>query len=262
MGARVTVVGRDGRLYVFLAPSSNVVGDPEGLARILVFDPTTDSVELREADFPEMGSDIEGAAGADGLLYLFAWGPELTTVWVYDPVTNSDAQGGPVDFPLPHAFDAASGPDGTIYLVETFNAVARIHRYDPEVQEATLVAELAWHTHAMVADPDGRLVLVGRDGVGVYDPSDESWQTTPATGVSNQWSVMSEAAGPAGQVLISDFSDEYLLFDEGRWAAAEPPGHVEGTLDFVDGRWVSVGTLERGEAREPSTFVISVSDPS
>lgn len=262
MGAHATVVGRDGRLYAFLAPASNYIGDPEGPARILVFDPEIDSVEVREADFPVMGGDIEGAAGADGLIYLFAWGPESTRVWVYDPATNSDAQGGYVDFPVPHAFDVASGPDGTIYLLEAVNFEARIHRYDPETQAATLVVDLDWHTHAMVADPDGRLVLAGRDGVGIYDPSDDSWQTTPATGLGLTWYVMSEAAGADGQVLLGDYENQYLHFDEGRWAAAQPPGHVGGTLDFVDGRWVSIGTLERGEAREPSTFVISVSDPS
>ena len=245
-----SAVGPDGRLYtLFWNARVPNRGRQLDVSPIMVFDPTDASVELRMPAGSRIGTDAQAVGGTDGLLYVFGWGAETTSVFAYDPATDAFVPDAETEIPVV-AWDAALGDDGTIYLLSTPNGATAIHAYDPATQSVSLVAEAAHSGASLISDPEGNLVVLGEDGVWVYDLEDASWhQLTDELpwGMSRRMA----AAGPDGRIVVATIAGELGYFDGVEWELL-PVTREIGGVSYLNDHWLLL-TVETAPAPGPTT---------
>ena len=245
-----SAVGPDGRLYtLFWNARVPNRGRQLDVSPIMTFDPTDASVELGMPAGSRIGTDAQAVAGTDGLLYVFGWGAETTSVFAYDPATDAFVPDADTEIPVV-AWDAALGGDGTIYLLSTPNGATAIHAYDPATQSVSLIAEAAHSGASLITDPEGNLVVLGEDGVWVYDLEDDSWRQLTdelPSGMSRRMA----AAGPEGRIVFATITGDLEYFDGVEWELL-PVTREIGGVSYLDDHWLLL-TVETAPSLGPTT---------
>lgn len=115
-GLADVVVDPRGRILSFFWGVDDWAGEPLEVG-VLALDPATDTFAVTAPPLSSggVGSDTYGLLGPDGLIYLFQWGPEDTSVSVFDP--SADAWRPDEAATLePGIGGGAVGGDGRIYV--------------------------------------------------------------------------------------------------------------------------------------------------
>lgn len=162
-----------------------------------------------------------GAAvtAADGRIYVFCGGSDITRCDVYDPVSDTWSQ--IADFPLAgrDRFDAVLGPDQKIYLFGGEDEDGNYRSgaaYDPSSNSWSPIADAP-------KDVLGDNVILGTDGkiyvvetwfatnggyVLVYDPATDSWSQDPNQVPAGVKALTMSAAGPDHKLYLAGGDDE------------------------------------------------------
>ena len=182
----------EGKIYVIGGATSPSGG---ALSKVEVYDPASDTWEKR-ADMPTRRFDL-CAAAVGGKIYAIggttkfdlSGNPPLSTVEVYDPVSDSWSKG--TDLPAPRYGAFAGAADGKIYVIggagEHFVALSTVEEYDPLLDSWTQKAEMPkarYDLSGCIAD--GKMYLIGGISgqfgapslptVEIYDPIADTWQ--------------------------------------------------------------------------------------
>ena len=249
-----SAVASDLRHYTFFWGSDQFEGGISGQTPVLVLDPRGWNTEIRSvAGGAAVSTDTQAVGAPDGLVYLFTPGAEGSSVSAYDPQLNVFVAGAEA-FIDAMVFDAALASDGEIYL---WDGSAIVYRYDRATETAERVAELSWSAAGMASNAEGRLVLPGPDGVGIYDTQRASWDVIASDAPVRFDLHPPITAGPDGAVLVASQEDEGVWFhDDGVWMF-EPVDAVLAAVGYVDSHWVLMSAGEVALLR-PGDYVYSI----
>jgi N-acetylneuraminic acid mutarotase len=184
------VLGPDGQIYVI----GGLANGLPGTNTVESYNTATNTWST-QAPMPTPRYGLAAVVGSDGLIYAIGGfsfrvlGGVLSTVEVYDPLSNSWTVKGPM--PSPRAnFAATVGPNGLIYVIGGESSGSSYQRsmevYDPamsswSVNAAPLPAANA--ALSAVLGPDGRIYVIGGSTpngtcvqtVEIYDITTNSW---------------------------------------------------------------------------------------
>ena len=194
-----TELGPDGRIYAIF---ENLNG------AMAAYEPDADRWTMLDTDgqLPYgVSTDAELETGVDGLIYLFMWGAEYTDVFVYDPRAQAWTTEPAYQLADQVVLDAAAASDGRFYFVSGTGrpdgptTMTAFDRTDGSVTSLATI-EGAYGPSIETAS-DGRLYVIGDDGLVSYDPGSKSWRVEylePGESVGQGHF----AGGPGGLVYV------------------------------------------------------------
>jgi sugar lactone lactonase YvrE len=249
----ITIEGMD-------TDENNLLYVADGLQGIWVFDANGEKV--RVIDDPEMSQASDVKVGADGNIYVAAWGSNQVFVFTADGalVTKFGGEGkGNGQFGQFSPQELAVGPDGRIYVYDenendAGEDVDRIQVFSSQGQWLkSFPLESEWDApDGMSFGPDGSLYTVGfmSDAIVQYDPDGK---------LLNKLEIADGLGGPqgldidsAGKFYIASWDKGVLKLDPqgnllGQWGVWA--GDAAGEQDWVEGtfyRPAGVGVLRDG----------------
>ena len=215
----------DGKIYVV---GGRGAGD--GGRGVLVYDPTTD-MWTQKADLPEPRRHL-AAVAVNGKLYAIGGGIDgllsedsaSSSVFMYDPVTDTWTQ--KADMPKRGTWmtDTASAVDGKIYVVGVWpSSGPQLFMYDPTTDTWTQKADMPTdRVNLATAVVDGLIYAIGGGNnpsfgaesvVEVYDPATDTWSTEDVAdlAVSRVGAVAAAVNGKTGAFSLREGREPRLV---------------------------------------------------
>lgn len=215
-------VGPDGRFWVVGAGSDQV--EIETGAALRIFDPATDTWELREG--LSFDADPQAAFGADGRLWAFSSDGETLVAAPYDPVRDSWGQAA---VHSPFADPQVASRDGVIHVTGRGRSGPVMLRFDATSRTFSMLSAPRSQLTAL-GDAGGWLVGVDSEGVPWrYEIATDTWSEGAASG----------AARAGGRVIGLEPGRVALVGGRG------PVGLEASALlyDVVTDRWAALPDL-------------------
>jgi N-acetylneuraminic acid mutarotase len=154
-----------------------------------VYNPATDTWRTRATPLPAQLDHIQAVAIGGKIYYIGGLvkypAPEVGSVWIYDPKTDSFSSGAPMPAGRERGAGGVAIHDGKIYYVGGLHAgvaVPWLDEYDPMTDTWTELPDMPRpreHSHAAVVG-DRLYAIGGRDGTAIgandaYDFTTGSW---------------------------------------------------------------------------------------